>query len=126
MKTLLLDNYDSFTWNLFQLIGEVTGEEPIVVRNDQLSWEAVEDRAFDAIVIWPGPGRPERNADFGVCAEALSSGRFPVLGVCLGHQGLGHVWGGRVVLAPEPMHGRLSLIHHGGSPIFQRIPSPFQ
>ena len=82
MKTLLIDNYDSFTYNLFQLLSEANGEEPIVVRNDELSWEEVAGgRDFQNIVVSPGPGNPDREADFGVCAEAIRRARVPLLGV---------------------------------------------
>jgi len=126
MRTLLIDNYDSFTWNLFQLLAEVNGSEPLVVRNDQASWEELERLEFDNLVISPGPGRPEEPRDFGVCAEAIRRCEKPLLGVCLGMQGLGWVEGGRVEKAPEPMHGRVVEIEHDGTGIFAGIPSPFQ
>ena len=91
MSTLLIDNYDSYTYNVFHLLAAVSGEEPIVVHNDMVSWRALSRWDFDAIVLSPGPGRPERWHDFGVCADILRSSEIPVLGVCLGHQGLGHV-----------------------------------
>ncbi len=91
MKTLLIDNYDSFTYNLFQLLAEANGDEPIVVRNDAVCWEELERLEFDNIVISPGPGSPEHEGDFGVCAEAIRRSRAPLLGVCLGHQGLSWV-----------------------------------
>jgi para-aminobenzoate synthetase len=126
LKTLLIDNYDSFTYNLFQLLGEVNGEEPLVVRNDEVSWDELEALDFDNVVISPGPGRPEREADFGVCAETLQRIDVPLLGVCLGHQGLGWLHGARIVAAPEPVHGRLSAILHDESPLFAGIPREFQ
>jgi para-aminobenzoate synthetase len=126
MRTLLIDNYDSFTFNLFQLIAEVNGEEPIVVRNDGATWEELAGWDVDNIVISPGPGRPERPADFGVCADAIRHARVPLLGVCLGHQGLGHLSGGEVVHAPEVMHGRLSPVHHDESALFAAIPQGFE
>ena len=91
MSTLLVDNYDSYTYNVFHLLAAVSGEEPIVVHNDMVSWRALSRWDFDAIVLSPGPGRPERWHDFGVCSDILRSSEIPVLGVCLGHQGLGHV-----------------------------------
>ena len=126
MRTLLIDNYDSFTFNLFQLIAEVNGEEPVVVRNDGATWEELAGWDVDNIVISPGPGRPERPADFGVCAAAIRHADVPVLGVCLGHQGLGHLSGGEVVHAPEVMHGRLSAVYHDGSALFEGIPQGFE
>ncbi len=126
MRTLLIDNYDSFTFNLFQLIAEVNGEEPIVVRNDGATWAELAGWDVDNIVISPGPGRPERPSDFGVCAEAIRNAEVPVLGVCLGHQGLGFLSGGEVVHAPEVMHGRLSAVHHDGSGLFAGIPQGFE
>ncbi len=100
MSTLLIDNYDSYTYNVFHLLAAVSGEEPIVIHNDMVSWRALSRWDFDAIVLSPGPGRPERWHDFGVCADILRSSDIPVLGVCLGHQGLGHVLNGMVASAP--------------------------
>ena len=97
VKTLIIDNYDSYTYNLFQLISEVNGEEAVVVRNDAATWEELSRRRFDNVVISPGPGTPERPGDFGICADALATPDLPILGVCLGHQGLAHVNGGAVV-----------------------------
>ena len=125
MRTLLIDNYDSFTFNLFHLLGEVNGSEPIVVRNDELTWEELEALRFDNIVISPGPGRPEHERDVGVSLDALQRATVPVLGVCLGHQALAHVTGGAVVYAPEVMHGRLSPIHHDGRGLFDGVPQGF-
>ncbi len=126
LKTLLIDNYDSFTYNLFQLLAEVNGEEPLVVRNDEASWEELSGLGFDNVVISPGPGRPDRAADFGVCAEAIRHSDAPLLGVCLGHQGLGVLHGAAVVPAPESVHGRLSAILHDDAPLFAGIPREFQ
>ena len=127
MKTLLIDNYDSFTYNLFQLLSEANGEEPIVVRNDAMSWEELAaSRDFDNIVISPGPGNPDREADFGVCAAAIRESEVPLLGVCLGHQGLCSAYGGKVVHAPEAMHGRLSAVTHEDGGIFAGLPREFQ
>jgi para-aminobenzoate synthetase len=126
LKTLLIDNYDSFTYNLFQLLAEANGEEPRVVRNDEMGWAELAQLEFDNVVVSPGPGRPDRAADFGVCAEAIRHSTVPLLGVCLGHQGLGVAFGATVGTAPEPMHGRLSAVLHDDSPLFAGIPREFQ
>ncbi len=125
MNTLLVDNYDSYTYNVFHLLAAVSGEEPIVVHNDMVSWRALSRWDFDAVVLSPGPGRPERWHDFGVCSDILRSCEIPVLGVCLGHQGLGHVLNGMVATAPIAMHGRRSSIQHVGSGLFAGIPQDF-
>lgn len=126
MRTLLIDNYDSFTFNLYQLIAKVNGTPPIVVRNDGMTWSEIEALDVDNIVISPGPGRPDRPADFGVSAAAILRSNVPVLGVCLGHQGLAHAFGGNVVLAPEEMHGRTSRVHHDKSALFSNMPESFE
>src|ERR1019366_1175960 len=125
MSTLLVDNYDSYTYNVFHLLAAVTGEEPIVVHNDTVSWRALSRWDFDAIVLSPGPGRPDRWHDFGVCSDILRSSEIPVLGICLGHQGLGHALKGWVTSAPVAMHGRLSDVKHVGSGLFEGIPQDF-
>ncbi|RVW03706.1 aminodeoxychorismate synthase component I [Rhodococcus spongiicola] len=124
-RTLLIDNYDSFTYNLYSLLSEVNGRPPVVVKNDT-DWASVPLDDFDNIVISPGPGRPDRKRDFGISARAIANRQIPVLGVCLGHQGLCHLFGSAVGLAPVPMHGRLSDIRHIGTGIFEGIPSPFR
>jgi para-aminobenzoate synthetase len=124
MRTLLIDNYDSFTYNLYQLLGEVNGRPPVVVRNDA-DWSEIELDQFDGVVVSPGPGRPERPVDFGISANAIRQVGVPVLGVCLGHQGICHLLGGAVGHAPTPMHGRVSPVHHTGAGVFARLPSPF-
>ncbi len=125
MRTLLIDNYDSFTFNLYQFIAEVSDELPIVVRNDSAPWSEISQMDFDNIVISPGPGRVEVPRDFGICATAIRESAVPVLGVCLGHQGISHYLGGTVDYAAEVMHGRLSDVTHTGQDIFRDIPSPF-
>ena len=125
IRTLIIDNYDSFTFNLYQLIGQVNGEEPVVIRNNQFEWAEIAGLAFDNIVISPGPGTPERPEDFGVCKDAILKAETPVLGVCLGHQGLGCCFGGEVRHAPEPLHGRTSRIRHDGSRLFVGVPQDF-
>ena len=125
MSTLLVDNYDSYTYNVFHMLAAASGEEPIVIRNDVVSWRALSRWDFDAIVISPGPGRPERWHDFGVCSDILRSAEIPVLGVCLGHQGLGQLLSGVVTSAPVVMHGRLSGVRHDGSGLFECIPQDF-
>jgi para-aminobenzoate synthetase len=125
MRTLLIDNYDSYTFNLFHLLGAVNGAEPLVVRNDELTWPQLERLAFDNVVISPGPGRPERPRDVGVSLALLRAARVPVLGVCLGHQELAHAEGGAIGHAPAVMHGRLSAVRHDGSDLFAGIPQDF-
>ena len=125
MSTLLVDNYDSYTYNVFHLLAAVSGEEPIVVHNDMVSWKALSRWDFDAIVLSPGPGRPDRWHDFGVCSDILRCSEIPVLGICLGHQGLGYVLDGIVSSAPMVMHGRLSQVQHLDSGLFAGIPQDF-
>ncbi|MCW3015687.1 MAG: putative para-aminonezoic acid synthase, partial [Solirubrobacterales bacterium] len=125
MLTLLIDNHDSYTFNLFQALAQVNGVAPLVVRNDERSWEEVERWAFDNLVLSPGPGHPGRARDFGICAAALRHADVPILGVCLGHQGLAYGEGGLVAEADEPVHGRLSRIFHDGAGLFAGIPQGF-
>ncbi|MEH2331091.1 aminodeoxychorismate synthase component I [Nostoc sp.] len=125
MQTLIIDNYDSYTFNLYQMIAEVNAKLPLVIYNDRLNWDELKEIAFDNIVISPGPGRPERSEDFGVCRQIIENADVPLLGVCLGHQGLGYLHGARVIHAPEVRHGRLSKIYHNNSELFQGIPSNF-
>ena len=126
VKTLLLDNYDSFTYNLFQLLAQVNGDEPLVVRNDAAGWSELRRLEFDNIVVSAGPGSPEHEGDFGVCAQAIEQAEVPLLGVCLGHQGLAWVHGATVQRAPVAMHGRTSAVVHDGSRLFAGIPREFQ
>ncbi|WP_434444297.1 aminodeoxychorismate synthase component I [Lentzea sp. E54] len=124
VRTLLVDNYDSFTYNLYQLLGEVNGQPPTVLRND-VDWSSLHLGDYDNIVISPGPGHPNRQRDFGISATAILDSRLPVLGICLGHQGVAELFGGSVQHAPEPMHGRTSSIYHNGEDLFAGLPSPF-
>ncbi|PRW59076.1 aminodeoxychorismate chloroplastic [Chlorella sorokiniana] len=128
LRTLLIDNYDSYTYNLFQLIAEVNGALPTVLRNDEVSWPELEHRIaageWHNIVISPGPGTPEREADVGLSLALLcAQPHIPILGVCLGFQALALAHGGAITHAPEPVHGRLSAIAHSGHPLFEGIPS---
>lgn len=125
LRTLLIDNADSFTLNLFHLLAEVNECGPTLVPNDWAEFEMSVLDEFDNVVISPGPGTPERSADFGICAEVIEHSPIPVLGVCLGHQGIAHVHGGAVVHSPEPRHGRVSAIRHTETELFAGIPSPF-
>jgi para-aminobenzoate synthetase len=126
MLTLLIDNHDSYTFNLFQALAQVNGVAPLVVRNDERRWDELQHVAFDNIVLSPGPGHPGNPRDFGVCAAALAHADVPVLGVCLGHQGLALAEGGDVAEADEPVHGRLSAIFHTGDGLFTGLPQGFQ
>jgi para-aminobenzoate synthetase len=121
MRTLIIDNYDSFTYNLCHQVGAVTGVAPDVVRNDV----AVDLDRYANVIISPGPGRPQRAADFGVCADVIRRASIPVLGVCLGHQGICYVHGGAIEPAPRVRHGETSAIHHDGTGLFAGLPSPF-
>jgi anthranilate synthase/aminodeoxychorismate synthase-like glutamine amidotransferase len=122
-RVLLIDNYDSFVYNLVQELGEL-GAEPDVFRNDAIDVDGIRAAAPDAIVISPGPGRPE-SAGVSMDVVRTFAGEIPILGVCLGHQCIGEVYGGRVVSAPTLMHGKTSQIHHDGRGVFAGLPDPF-
>jgi len=125
MRTLLVDNYDSYTFNLFQLIAEINGQEPVVVVNDDPALLDLRLEEFDNIVISPGPGRPQTSRDIGLVGELLRRTTLPVLGVCLGHQIIGHLAGATVSAAPEPRHGHLAKVSHEGDPLFAGVPREF-
>jgi len=121
---VMIDNYDSFTYNLVQYFGQL-GEEVRVFRNDQIDLKGLEETRPSRLVISPGPCSPNE-AGITVAAIRHFAGRIPILGVCLGHQAIGAAFGGRVIRAPRLMHGKISLIYHDGQGLFQGIPSPFE
>ncbi len=122
-KVLVIDNYDSFTFNLVHAIGRVTGREPLVFRNDAVTLSAIRQMAPTHVVLSPGPGRPERERDVGVCLPLLCDppDAVGILGVCLGHQSLAFAFGGRIVRAPRAMHGKVSRVHHAGGRLFAGV-----
>jgi len=122
-QVLVIDNYDSFVYNLVQELGEL-GADPVVHRNDAIDIEGIRASAPDAILISPGPGRPE-DAGISMAVVRELAGEFPILGVCLGHQAIGEVYGGDVVAAPTLMHGKTSSVHHDGRGVFAGLPEPF-
>jgi anthranilate synthase component 2 len=120
---LLIDNYDSFTYNLWHFLGEL-GAEVAVRRNDAMSAAEALAMKPQGIIISPGPSDPDHA---GICLELVRrAGHVPLLGVCLGHQAIGQAMGGKIIRAPEPMHGKLSAIHHDGTGVFARLPNPFK
>jgi para-aminobenzoate synthetase len=125
VKTLLVDNHDSYTYNVFHLLAAASGAEPMVVNNDAVSWRVLTRMDFDAIVLSPGPGHPSRWHDFGVCSDILRHSEVPVFGICLGHQGIGNLLEGTVNRAPMAMHGRLSRVMHEGKGLFKDVPQGF-
>ena len=138
MKVLIIDNYDSFTYNLYQFIGEVLEAQVqqgqldsfdiLVKRNDELDLEQIKELNADRIIISPGPGSPDDPDYFGVCAEVIRmlGQTIPLMGVCLGMQGICHVFGGKVVKAPLPMHGKISPITHNGEGVFRNTPDQLE
>jgi anthranilate synthase component II len=126
-RVLVIDNYDSFTYNLVQELAEL-GAETTVVRNDAWTVEQVRDLAPDGIVISPGPGSPENARDIGISNDVIRElgPQIPLLGVCLGHQCIGYVFGARVVRAPELLHGKISQIYHRGEGVLDGLPIPFE
>lgn len=138
MKVLIIDNYDSFTFNLYQYIGEILSSEKsrgtvtdfsiVVKRNDELSLAEIRQLNADRIIVSPGPGSPDDEQYFGVCAQVIAQlgVHTPLLGVCLGMQGIVHVFGGKVVKAPLPMHGKISAIHHNNRGMFHQVPDQLE
>jgi anthranilate synthase component 2 len=126
MKTLIIDNYDSFTYNLFQYIGELKGN-PIVYQNDTLTLAMIKKIAPTHIIISPGPGTVENQADFGICNEVILTlgSQIPMLGICLGHQGIIHAFQGKIRQAPDIVHGKQSVLEHNHSRLFSNVPTPF-
>ena len=127
MRTLIIDNYDSFVYNLVQYVGELGGG-PIVYRNDQISLDQARKLKPDRILISPGPGTPEDSRYFGTCSLILQqmSPKIPTLGVCMGCQGIVHVFGGRIVRAKVLMHGKTSMIRHDGKSLFRGVKNPLR
>ena len=123
-KVLVIDNVDSFVYNLVQYLGEL-GAQPVVVRNNEVTVDEALATKPDAVLLSPGPGRPE---DAGILCDAITAfaGKVPVFGVCLGHQAIGHVFGGNVIRAPELRHGKTSLVHHHNTGVFAGLESPVQ
>ncbi|NUU38431.1 aminodeoxychorismate synthase component I [Pseudomonas sp. C2B4] len=125
MRVLIVDNFDSFTNNIAQYVYEVSGEQPMVVPNTT-SYERLDLANYDAVILSPGPGHPARSADFGVCRDVLERASIPILGVCLGHQGINFFFGGTVEHAPKPVHGYRTRISHSGTGLFEGIPHGFE
>jgi len=120
---LLIDNYDSFTYNVYQYLANL-GCEVVVVRNDQITVDEISQQNFSAIILSPGPGTPD---DSGICLDVLTrfAASVPILGICLGHQAIGQVFGGKVIRSPQLMHGKVSPIIHDGQGLYQGLPQPF-
>lgn len=127
MKFLIIDNYDSFVYNIAQILGEI-GVESEVIRNDKITLDQIVKNKYDAIVISPGPGTPEDKKYFGVCSDVITKlgPTTPILGVCLGHQGIIHAFGGKVVNAGNVRHGKTSPIKHFDDSIFAGVKNPFR
>jgi anthranilate synthase component 2 len=127
MKFLIIDNYDSFVYNIAQYLGEL-GVDCDVIRNDKITLEEIKQNNYDAIIISPGPGTPEEEKYFGVCSSVIKDmGKdTPILGVCLGHQGIIHAFGGRVTNAGCVRHGKTSPVDHTGSDLFKDVKNPFK
>lgn len=130
MKTLIIDNYDSFTYNIYQYVGELGGN-PEVVYNDQITCDQIKQGDYTHIILSPGPGHPANDKDIGVCKDIImqslvSDLQLPLLGVCLGHQAIVHLMGGEVLHAPSVMHGKTSIVSHDGSGLFRGVDTRFE
>lgn len=127
MKALIIDNFDSFVYNLAQYVGQL-GVEPIVYRNNQMTLPQIQELDPDRIILSPGPGRPEDRKYFGICLDVIKkvSPQVPTLGVCLGHQGIAYAFGGSIVPAKRLMHGKTSLIKHESDGLFEGVQNPLQ
>ena len=129
MKFLVVDNYDSFVYNISQRLGELN-VEPVVIRNDKVTIDSIETMDPDAIVISPGPGHPADRKYFGICTEIIThqGPRTPILGICLGHQGIIHAFGGRIINAKKIRHGKISIIEYklGSEGLFEKVANPFK
>jgi len=127
MKFLIIDNYDSFVYNIAQYLGEL-GVESDVIRNDKITLDEIKQNNYDAIVISPGPGTPEEKKYFGVCSDVITNmgPTTPILGVCLGHQGIIHAFGGKVTNAGCVRHGKTSPVNHTNSELFKGVSNPFR
>ncbi len=130
MRILIIDNYDSFTYNLYQLAGDILqqrdkGDELDVLRNDEIKYGDIKKK-YNKVILSPGPGNPSDKAYFGVCADLLThpTKDLPILGVCLGMQGIAHYFGGKVTRAVQPMHGKTSAVRHDGKGVFKNISMP--
>ncbi|KAG2473453.1 MAG: aminodeoxychorismate synthase, subunit II [Nitrosopumilales archaeon] len=127
MKFLIIDNYDSFVYNIAQYLGEL-GVDCEVIRNDKITTDEIKQKNYDAIIISPGPGTPEDKKYFGVCTDVIKEigPTKPILGVCLGHQGIIHAFGGKITNAGRVRHGKTSPIKHVEDPLFQGVKNPFR
>ena len=127
MKTLLIDNFDSFVYNIYQYLGEL-GVEADVFRNDAITLDEIEKKGYEKIVISPGPGNPTTKKDFGICNRVITElgEKTPILGICLGHQGVISAFGGRIVRGKKPMHGKASIVRHDRSGIFSGVKNPIK
>jgi len=132
MKILILDNYDSFTYNLYQYVGEILHNDSessvVVFRNDEINISTIIESSYDRIIISPGPGNPMDKGYFGVCLNVIKElgERVPILGVCLGMQGIAYCYGGEIVKATVPMHGKISAIDHDGKGVFRNLPQSLE